>query len=229
MPTKSRTKSQAKFDKRAIKKLQKTGLYTKKVDLRRAPTPYQSRLIARFKAVILGKSVAVKPAHPEKFAGIFQTKGKIVIIPRSKGQKITVDKNGELHGVHDVGGVHIVSKWVPFTEKLLENPDPSLQYSIPFIRGRDASGKAILEWRNFNANTLKRFINEYKSEKYKDIAKYVVARTLTFNEVATVGTAHPGSIEANQLSDLFGEHRPRLRFPKLKGRKKFRKANKTGR
>lgn len=94
LPSKSRSRSQAKSDKRAIAKLRDAGLLPAKTSLAKKPTPATRRIINKFKDVVSGKAVAVKPAHPERFKGVYDVKGGVVVIPKRKGERITVDKEG---------------------------------------------------------------------------------------------------------------------------------------
>src|SRR5690349_2068074 len=63
MPSKIRSASQARKDRAALKRLRDSGTYTGKIDLRKAPTPYQLKKIAAIKGKRVSKSRS--PAKPE--------------------------------------------------------------------------------------------------------------------------------------------------------------------
>lgn len=64
MPSKKRTASQAANDKAALKRLQKSGKYRGRIDLRKAPTAYQLKKIAQLKAARKARAMPPKTKTP---------------------------------------------------------------------------------------------------------------------------------------------------------------------
>jgi len=167
-----RTKRQAKFEKRALKKLVKSGLYTGKIDLRRAPTKYQRQIIVKFSNVVSGKAVAVRPKNPKTYRKLFETRGKIVIVPSRKGEKITVDiKSGEIVGKRKVGKRIVRSRYkhrLPGAKSIRKS---NVQYALPFNAGGGET-----RWQRFPTfDMLEKFMAGYD---YKDWTDYVVEERL---------------------------------------------------
>jgi hypothetical protein len=175
MPKSVRTKKQAQFEKRALKKLQSTGLYSGKVDFRKAPTKYQKALIRKFSDVVTGKAAVVKPANPKAYPQFKQRAGR-VIVPRRKGERITVTKTGEIEGKRRVGRRVVKSKFrhVPKGERVPRSK-AGVQYAIPFN-----SGGGEIRWQRFpDYDTLAKFMEGYN---YKDWPDYVVEEKIGADE-----------------------------------------------
>lgn len=173
-----RTRTQAKKEKSQLKKLRELGII-KKFDARKAPTKAQKNALQKFSDLLTGKAALVKPKDAKGYKSIFRVVGDKVIVPKGKGEKITVNKNGNIVRERKSGG-----RTIKGTFKRVENPDDvkkppkgaGIVYAVPFIRGRDASGKAILEWKRWpNYETLKAYMTESDSLKgYRDWADFVV-------------------------------------------------------
>lgn len=142
-------------------------------DLRKKPTKHQRALIRKFAAVIEGKATVVQPKNPASYKGLFQVKGKKVIVPRHKGEKIRVTKFGNIIGERKLGKRVVRSRYrrVNTSADLPKSATRSM-YFVPFIRGKDATGRPILEWKRFpNLDMLKNFMEGYD---YKDWTNYVI-------------------------------------------------------
>jgi len=172
MSSKSKGSSQASTAakiKSNLKQLRELGLYAG--DLRKRPTKYALRTIAKFDAVLKGNASVVRPVNPNKFKGIFEVKGNAVIVPRRKGEKITVDKKtGEIVSKRKVGGRTITARGKQI--KRGENiPKPGkerrVQYAVPFnSRGGGTTWMRFPDW-----DTLQKFMAGYD---YKGWQEYVV-------------------------------------------------------
>lgn len=151
MPNKKRGGSQANREKKSLRRLRDLGLYTGKRDLRKAPTRHQKSLIAKYADVLAGRAAVVEPKNPKSYSNLYEHVGKKVIVPRRKGERITVNKKGEITGTRrDARGKTVRTRYrrTPVGE-VPSKPGRRVQYAIPFIRGRDANGRAVLNWFRF--------------------------------------------------------------------------------
>lgn len=166
MPKSVRTKKQAQFEKRALRKLLSTGLYSGKVDLRKAPTKYQRALISKFNDVVSGKAVVVKPRDPKQYPQFRQRAGAVVV-PKRKGERISVDAKGEITGKRKVGRRTVTSKFRHVPKGARPKRVANVQFAIPFNR---AGGE--IQWQRFpDYDTLAKFMEGYN---YKDWPDYVI-------------------------------------------------------
>lgn len=165
LPSKSKSGMQARV---ALKRLRDLGLYTG--DLRKKPTRYAISKIAKFDAVLKGKARVVQPKNPARFKGIFETVGSRVIVPRRKGEKITVDKSGEIVSIRKSGKrtIRARGRTVKRGDEIARPaPHSNVQYVIPF-HGRGGE----TNWFRFpDYDELKKFMAGYD---YKDWKDYVI-------------------------------------------------------
>lgn len=164
MPSKKSDLKQARI---ALKKLRTLGLYTG--DLRKAPSKSALKKIKEFAPVLKGEAVVLQPPNAKKFKGVFKTVGKNIIVPRRKGERISIDKKtGELVSKRKVGkrtvtarGLHVKrGEKIPQTGK-------RVQYAIPF----NSTGGGV-NWIRFpNWTELQKFMAGYD---YKGWQNYVV-------------------------------------------------------
>jgi hypothetical protein len=155
----SRTKAQVSRDKRGLKKLVDTGLYTGKTDYRRAPSPYQKRLMKAHADVIAGKAAVVRPKNPAAYKGIFKTRGDKVIVPKAKGEKIGLSKTGRITRQRPgrKPAVIIKAKRAPLPKPA---PGKALVFAMPFKRGSGAN--ATTQWKRFSHQGLVGFFERYR-------------------------------------------------------------------
>jgi hypothetical protein len=176
----SRSKAQAGRDKKALKTLVKTGLYKGKIDLRRAPTSYQKRLIKSYSDVIAGKAAVVRPKDPKAYRDLYRVKGDAVIVPRNKGERIGLSKRGRItRAVKTRSGrerrvILPISK--PDAQRGLPPRPPTGEayiYYLPFRRGSGA-GQTV-QWHRFTYTGLVEFFKRYdiEDEAKEDWLSYV--------------------------------------------------------
>lgn len=165
MPNKSKSGKQART---ALKRLRDLGLYTG--DLRKKPTKYALGKIEKFDAVLKGKATVVKPRDAKRFKDIFETVGGNVIVPRRKGEKITIDKSGEIVSIRKSGKRTIRARGRTVKRAdAIEKPEAhrNVQYVIPF-NGHNGE----TNWFRFpDYDELKKFMAGYD---YKDWKDYVI-------------------------------------------------------
>jgi len=179
----SRSKTQVRFEKRAIKKLRSAGLYSGKVDLRKKLTAYQKRLIEKFDAVVRDKATVVKPKNAASFKDIFQVSGDKVVVPKSKGQKISVSKTGSIRIEGKTGNVKYVrtSRRVKEIGELqpTQRATKETVVAIPFAR-RVGKDQYRLEWHRFPTfKHLQDFMSSDSLKGYKDWSNYVFIEEIT--------------------------------------------------
>lgn len=170
MPSKSKSKTQVARDKKALQKLYSAGLI-KKPDLRKKPTKSQLATIKKYDAVVKGKATVVQPKDAKSFKGIFEVKGKNVIVPKRKGEKITVNAEGQITAKRkDKLGrtrTQVYKKTLP--GEVIPRGKKGMWYAIPFKNG---SG---VFWKHFPSyGDLKSFMAGYD---YKGWKNYVVEET----------------------------------------------------
>lgn len=182
-----RVRAQAKKDKIALRKLVRAGLYTGKFDARKKITKSQRATIRKYADVVTGKATVIKPENPASYKNLFRVKGDKVIVPRRKGEKIKVTKTGKIVGERKVGK-RTVRSYFRRVERGAEIPKQSgVMYALPFIRGRDANGKPILDWKRFpTMGMLKSFMEGYD---YKDWTDYVLEERVDPEHAYTVTEA----------------------------------------
>ncbi len=183
--------------------------------MRRKPSKYQTRLIDKFRDVVTGKAAVVRPKNPKTFKSLYRVQGDAVIVPRRKGEKIKVSKSGAIIGERKVGNRVVRSKFRRMkADEPIKPPSERTQYVLPFIMGRDESGKPILRWKRFPSEE---FMTDYMTNSksirdYSNWPDYVVEETV----------GHPkDDAELEKIIKKRGLIRPRF--------KKKRGHNKTGR
>lgn len=139
---------------------------------------YQQRIIKKFDAVAKGRATVVTPKNPKDYAKLFTVKGDKVIVPRTKGEKISTNKHGNITRERKLGrgqkSKGVLKRYKEF--KTPEKPEPSrrVQYAIPFAR-KVSKGVYRLEWKRFpNWETLEKYMMGSDSVRdYDDWQHYV--------------------------------------------------------
>lgn len=171
----ARSKKQVSADKKALKILQKTGLYRGKIDLRKAPSKYQSGLIKKFSDVISGSAKVIATKAASLYRKIFPTAGKLVAVPAKPSDKLVTDEKGEIVRKRKTGDVERSHRFLSRekvgagTTKLKINR----RYGLPFRAG--ALGHDIRWFPNKKA--LEVFMTEYEYEDWED---YVIEEEIEY-------------------------------------------------
>lgn len=101
MATKSARQTQREIIRTNIKKLQRAGLIGD-VDFRKKASPSTIRKLEKYKSVLVGKAATVKAPDAKTAARLRKTlglkgSGKIIVIPKEKGERYTFQKStGEI-------------------------------------------------------------------------------------------------------------------------------------
>jgi hypothetical protein len=155
----SRSKSQAAAERSAMRKLRDAGLYTKPVDLRRAPSKYQKSLIKRFANVIEGRAAPVKPDRPRSYKGLFDVKGRVVVVPRKPHQVVGVDRESGAIRIREPGKTSTFIKGRPPEERQRR------MYALPF---RVGNSDELRYFRTSSVSQMADFAEGYGYENYQD-------------------------------------------------------------
>jgi valyl-tRNA synthetase len=81
--------------KTALRKLRELGLYRGKLP-RGKLSKYQQSLIKRFDDVLKGGAKVLQPKSPKDYSSLYVVKSDKVIVPKRKGEKIKVNKHGNI-------------------------------------------------------------------------------------------------------------------------------------
>lgn len=199
---------------RDLRRLKRAGVYSGKIDKRRKrPTSYQQRIIKQFADVLRGRATVVRPKNPASYGRIFKRRGRAVIVPRGKGEKIRVNKAGnivrERRGPRGEKIIGTFRRTKP-GEKLKKPPATlKVNYAIPFARR--VSGGYRLEWHRFpNFDLLQAFMQEYEKSdekgqpRYPDWPDYVLIEIIVPKGRLLSGAIIHELLEASGTSDQDG-------------------------
>lgn len=182
MSKQSRTKKQVKADKAALMKLFSSGLYTKKIDLRKAPTKYLKGLISKFADVIKGKAKIVTTPIASAYKSVFKIFGKDkVVVPKaalSKGDRLRVEKKtGQIIVEKKPGRNQKRSQRFLSREKVASGETQlkmNRRYGLPFRKGNE--GTYQIRWFP-TKKALENFMKDYEYEDWED---FVIEEHVTF-------------------------------------------------
>lgn len=181
LTTKNQSKAQSAKLHNQLKKLKSLGLYSG--DLRKKPGRTGKQTVARFSDVLSGKAVVLKPKDAQRFKGIYRTKGKLVVVPKRTGEKIKVDKSGEIISTRKVGNRTIKSTGTRLRkgEELARPKKANVQYAIPF----NSRGGSTFWMRFPNYDELKKFMAGYNYKGWRDyVVKEEIGAELTAKQLA---------------------------------------------
>jgi hypothetical protein len=166
-----------------LSRLRDLGLYSGKQDRRKNLSPYQQKLIVKFDDVLKGRARVVEPKAPQSYRGIYKVQGKKVIVPRERGERISVNKQGEIVSrKRGPPGFEIYRRGIRVPVEMPTGrpapipppaPERRVQYAIPFAR-KVGRGQYRMEWHRFgNWDDLAAFMAEYEPDRYGDWREYV--------------------------------------------------------
>ncbi len=139
------------------------------MDLRKPPTPAQKRAIKRYADVISGRAKVLKPKNPKSYRRLFKVSGNRVIVPRRKGERVKVGREGYIEVARKIGGRKRTGRYKKISE-LIEGGGKL--YFLPLMHG---SG---IEWYQFGSrDELNKFVFETSpkvGETFKNFASYVL-------------------------------------------------------
>jgi hypothetical protein len=123
------TKSQRAREKKHLKRLKELGLYTG--DLRRRTTRAGRKALAKYQDVLSRRATVITLPPRAPVPGFLRRRGRKVIVPHAKGERVTVAKTGQISKVKRVAG-RTVRKNV--RGKITETGRPGY-WVIPFQHG----------------------------------------------------------------------------------------------
>jgi hypothetical protein len=155
-----------------IRKLQRAGLLSKDLDVNRKPSKYVLSQLYKYKSVISGKQAALKVSSAKKAADLRNKigeggRGRIVIVPREKGERFRVTKTDEIKSTRKAYG-QTIEKTIgdKFTAP---RPGEKVYYTIP----RRKRGLGNLKRRTFASfDELLFYLSKYEIE-FDDVEKYI--------------------------------------------------------
>jgi hypothetical protein len=221
-----RSKAQVARDKKALKTLKKSGLYTGKLDFRRAPTPYQKGQIRKYADVIAGKAAVVRPRDPGSYREHFAVKGDAVIVPRGKGEKIGLSKTGKItrtrrtrSGAQKRTIVPLRARKIKPGERRIGLPQPApgkaLVFYLPFRRGSGAG--QVTQWKRYTHSNLIAFLHEY------DLSPEIMSDWLRYVEIEELDAAYERQLDQLLSGEPTGEPSDPLPHTSSKFRRAKRK------
>lgn len=170
--SKSRRYSQRSITAAKIKKLQRAGLLSSRVDPDAKPSSRTINQIYRYRGVISGKQAAVKLSSSSKAAELRSRigeggSGRVVVVPRERGEKFRVTKTDEIKSTRRAYGqtIHktIGEKFLP------PKPGQKLYYTIP----RRKRGLGELKRHTFGSFDEMLFYLEKYEIDFEDIEPYI--------------------------------------------------------
>ena len=174
MSSRKLTKAQARAFRSDVAKLKAKGLVSKRVDARKQqPTRYMQGQVKKFSDVLSGKATVIhtpKRAQAKEFAEKFRTKGKAVVVPTRKGEKLTYSKKyGDISASQKVGG-KTVHRYIAPKGATKRKLTGNLIYTIPVGNTRqsfDTWDDLVLFMEPYEANPR----NPYKNwQPYVEIS-----------------------------------------------------------
>lgn len=195
MPSKTRSSAQARKDRAALNRLRNSGTYSGKIDLRKAPTPYQLKKIAALKGKRISKS-APKRAMPPKQ----KTPGATI--------KRRVISEKDVRKIPAEGGNYSMKTYaLPFLRKGRPEPEwrrftrSQLTKFLAEYKAGDEEGAA--EWREYAVEETWTFgTKTEKADFRKDVDLYFSGRRIdqpngvTRSQRATKGHSKAGTKRA---------------------------------
>lgn len=170
--SKRRAASQRAITRGKIIKLQKAGLISGKIDPNKKPSERTKNILYKYSKVISGKQAAVKVSSAAK-AKELRAKigeggsGRVVIVPRERGEKFTVTKNNTIKSTRTQYGQRIEKtvgdKFQP------PKPGEKVYYTLP----RRKRGLGSLKRRTFSSfDEMLFYLQKYEIE-FDDIEDYI--------------------------------------------------------
>jgi len=177
-PSKSRGRGQRAITRGKIRKLQKAGLLSDKINPNARPSDYVKQQLYKYNSVISGKQAAVRLSSAKKAAELRSKigeggRGRVVIVPREKGEKFRV-----------VSGDKIVSRRKQYGQTIEKTigdkfsaprAGEKIYYTIP----RRKRGLGSLKRHTFSSfDEMLFYLQKYEIE-FDDIEDYIEVERFT--------------------------------------------------
>jgi hypothetical protein len=176
------SRSQAKQYRASVRKLQSAGLYTGKPDLRKRPSKYVEKVLKKYADVLSGKAAVIKApskSTASKYKRAFKVRGDNIIVPKKKGERVTIDKRGELHTTRKVRGRTVRKTITPGGRVRPRKPRKGAKgfYVIPMN-----TSDGIVKQRFESYAALAAYMEPYE-ENWEDWQDYVEFEEYDFEDV----------------------------------------------
>lgn len=178
MSSKKLTGTQLKNFRRDVAKLKAKGLVSKRIDARaQKPTRYMQGQVKKYGDVLEGKAAVIKlpkRSAAKEFSEKFRTKGRSVVVPIRKGEKLGYSKaTGEISASSKIGGKRVRRRMSSKGATRDSAPiSGNVLYTIPIGNSRqsfDTWDDLVLFMEPYEINTR----NPYKDwMKYVEITDY---------------------------------------------------------
>lgn len=213
MPSRRRPAGQRAITRGKIIKLQRAGLLSRNINPDKAPSNIVKNKFYKYRSVISGKQAAVKLSTAKKAAAMrhkigYGGAGKVVILPREKGEKFRVVKDTITSKRPAYGQTiekTIGDKFLP------PRPGEKVYYTIPARR----RGTTHIKRRTFSSfNELLKTFEKYEIS-FEEVEDYIEVERFA-----------PGSRRERQHRKEYLDARNRLarkRARELRGRRKSKK------
>lgn len=216
--------------------MREAGLYSGKLG-RGAPTRYQQGLIKKFDAVIKGRAVVLEPKAAKQYSKLYTVKGKKVIVPRGAGEKIILNKHGNVTRTRKGPRGEKITSTARRQKPGQLPPQPvaprRVQYAIPFAR-KISRGVYRLEWQRFPTwESLAAFMATYEKEgRYSDWANFVFEEEIF--DLSDTAERKRRNNELNKAAVQYGKAKSELEFedtasPIMRAARKTRRKKQSAR
>lgn len=170
--TKKSRAGQRAITRGKIRKLQRVGLLSPKLNVNRKPSKYVLSQFYKYKSVISGKQAAIKVSNAKKAAELRNKigeggHGRIVIVPREKGEKFRVSNTDEIKSTRRAYGQTI--------EKTIGDKfsPPKAGERVYYTLPRRRRGLGQLKRRTFSSfDELLFYLTKYEID-FEDIEQYI--------------------------------------------------------
>lgn len=165
-------KSQRAITRGKIRKLQRAGLLSEKINANKKPSQFVKAKLYKYRRVISGKDAAVRVSSGVKARDYRKRigaggEGRTVVVPREKGERYRVTKKDEIKSTRKVRG-ETISKTIG-TEVRKPVGAEKLYYTIP----KRTRGVGELKRRTFASyDELQFYLEKYEID-FDDIQDYI--------------------------------------------------------
>lgn len=165
-------KSQRAITRGKIRKLQRAGLLSDKINASKKPNAFVKAKLYKYRRVLSGKDAAVKVSTTEKAEDYRRRigaggQGKTVIIPREKGERFSVTKKDEIKSTRTARGEKIHKSIGTKLRK--PKPGEQLYYTIP----KRTRGAGELKRRTFASyDEFEFYLDKYEID-FADLQDYI--------------------------------------------------------
>jgi hypothetical protein len=214
MASRRRSASQRAITRGKIKKLQRAGLVSARIDADKPPSKLLKAKFYKYRSILSGKSAAVKVSSAAKARELrgkigYGGEGRAVIVPREKGERFKVGKNDTITSTRKAYGATIEKK-ILGDKFAPPRAGEKLYYTIPKRR----RGTASIKRTTFSSFDEMLYYLEKYEINFDDVEDYIEVER--FKE---------GSRRERQERGEYLKARRRLQKKRAKSKSKKRKGS----